>query len=251
MAQGLEPESWETRQGTFPRQGHGRSLIPHAPGSRLPHSRPGPETPSMQPPVSHTTLFWISWNPPCASSPGFLLPPADSAGPSGRCRSEREHLSMMISTPSCFFFIQILGFLYIIFSRVIYLFEGQTAPICWFNPQIPAPARAGPGWSREPGTQCGCLTWVAGTQLVEPSPLPPRVCVGRKLEQGTWASRSSALACCCFVSATYSVTCCPELPGACRYLLFCGLVSICKFTFLLPKTSGTQVLVPMRTDSQP
>ncbi|XP_051690087.2 bifunctional 3'-5' exonuclease/ATP-dependent helicase WRN isoform X3 [Oryctolagus cuniculus] len=41
--------------------------------------------------------------------------------------------------------------------------------------------------TKEPGTQLRPPTWVSGTQLPEPSPLPPSVCASRKLESGARA----------------------------------------------------------------
>lgn len=45
-------------------------------------------------------------------------------------------------------------------------------------------AWSGLGWGpcQEPATQPCSLTWVAGTQSVQPSQLPPRTCAGRKVE---------------------------------------------------------------------
>lgn len=41
-------------------------------------------------------------------------------------------------------------------------------------PQMSAMAGLGGGQSQELGTQCKSPIWVAGTQLLEPSRLPPR-----------------------------------------------------------------------------
>lgn len=54
-------------------------------------------------------------------------------------------------------------------------------------------ARAGPGQSREPRVQARAPTWVAATQRLKASLLPPRVCTGWGLEAGKNCTYTPAL----------------------------------------------------------
>lgn len=58
--------------------------------------------------------------------------------------------------------------------------EGFSTP--WVTPQMLATARAGAGWSQEPGTPSRCPRWMAGAQLLEPQPAAPTVRVSSQWE---------------------------------------------------------------------
>lgn len=57
--------------------------------------------------------------------------------------------------------------------------KNGSLPKCWQR------LRLGQSRSHELGTPSMFTTWVAGTQLIKPSLLPPRVCISGKLESGT------------------------------------------------------------------
>nr|XP_051705786.1 zinc finger protein 783 isoform X6 [Oryctolagus cuniculus] len=48
--------------------------------------------------------------------------------------------------------------------------DGEEHSFSRFTPQLPTTARTEPGQSQEPETHCGSPTWVAGTEVLQPSP---------------------------------------------------------------------------------
>lgn len=68
--------------------------------------------------------------------------------------------------------------------KALYLIERQRdrdLPPASFSPN-PTTARAGSGQNQESGAQSGSPTWAAGTQVLEPPPAAPQVCISRNLE---------------------------------------------------------------------
>lgn len=70
------------------------------------------------------------------------------------------------------------------------LFISERVPTHWFISQMPVVAETWSGWTWKLGTQSASPTWVAGTQLSVPSPLPSRMSRSRKRES---RSRSQEL----------------------------------------------------------
>lgn len=84
------------------------------------------------------------------------------------------------------------------------------ASVCWLVPQMPTAAGMGLGSSQEPGTQDRTPTWLAETQLLEPSLLPPRARISKMLEAGAGAGCLIQAFRCGLWSSPLANTC-PEL----------------------------------------
>lgn len=65
----------------------------------------------------------------------------------------------------------------------------RKAPIQWF----PTTAGVGQGWCQDLGAHSRFFTWIAGTQLLKPSPLPSKTFINRKLESGAGAGDISQI----------------------------------------------------------
>lgn len=69
----------------------------------------------------------------------------------------------------------------------------QRSATCWFALQMPATSKAEPGGSHEPGTSSECPMWVAGTHLLEPSPVVSQnVCSQEAGSARSWTSSRHA-----------------------------------------------------------
>lgn len=99
-----------------------------------------------------------------------------------------------------------LGNFYTVQSMYVCMFQSQKerkreqrSPFCWFNLQVPRENEPGKSWA--PRTQSGFPMWVARTQTLESSLLPPMVHfqdagIGSRtrtwtqtLQQGVWVSQ--------------------------------------------------------------
>lgn len=82
---------------------------------------------------------------------------------------------MQNHTPECHANLQGFLFAFLICEKE----KGHhSGPLSQVSPIV----TAGPDPSWELGTQTTSLTWVEGTQLLEPSPLPVQVCISRRQE---------------------------------------------------------------------